>query len=363
MGQRDSDYLRFREAIDHFRIAHDLWQQSIDQFGSSPGRQSLLATIELYACRAYRRSQRYDLAFQSGMRAESIFRSLWAQEPDQLLYGAQLQLASQELGLAYLDMRKPAEAIAEFAKARQTLKALSSNPGCQVSQAVHFKGLLAEVDYNVKVATDSDTVGFARTRREVIEEAYEIYDKLSFVWPVPLRVQRIYADVCFNKAVYQEQDGLQPDLGLLRKSAKMWDEFNSASPGAMDARGFLVIVRRKLAEVLESRGEPEEAAHWRALSLTTARGDADLLFEIGLEYARMLAQVDRLPLRLDASQRTRLRKSLADDTIALLREAVAVGFKDAGRLRSEPLLTPFRTNAAYQALLAAPELPRDVFAP
>lgn len=67
----------------------------------------------------------------------------------------------------------------------------------------------------------------------------------------------------------------------------------------------------------------------------------------------MLAQVDRLPLRLDASQRTRLRKSLADDTIALLREAVAVGFKDAGRLRSEPLLTPFRTNAAYQALLAA----------
>ena len=303
------------------------------------------------------------LPIQLPIALTALFQLAGKLEPDQLLYGAHLQLTSQELGLAYLDMAKPAEAIAEFEKARQTLKALASNPACQVSQAVHFKGSLAEVDYNVKVATDSDTVGFAASRREVIEEAYEIYDKLSFVWPIPLRVQRIYADVCFNKAVYQEQDGLQPDVGILRRSEKLWDGFNTASPGAMDARGFLVIVRRKLAEVLGSRGEREEAAHWRALSLTTARKDADLLFEIGLEYARMLAPVDRLPLRLSASQRTRLRKSLADDTIAMLREAVAVGFKDAGRLRSEPLLAPFRTDPAYQALLAPPELPRDVFAP
>ena len=215
---------RFREAIDHFRIAHDLWRQSIDQLGTNPSRQALLGILELYASRAYRLARRYDESFQSGMRAQSIFRSLWANQPDQLLYGAQLQLASQELGLGYLDVGKPADAIAEFEKARQALKALAGKPGCQVSQAVHFKGLLAEVDYNVKVATDSDTVGFAATRREVIEEAYEIYDKLSFVRPLPLHVQRIYADGCFNHAVYQELDGLQPDVGLLRKSEQIWDD-------------------------------------------------------------------------------------------------------------------------------------------
>ena len=47
----------------------------------------------------------------------------------------------------------------------------------------------------------------------------------------------------------------------------------------------------------------------------------------------------------------------------MLREAVAGGFKDVGRLRSEPLLTPIQTDAAYQALLAASEMPRDVFSP
>jgi hypothetical protein len=87
------------------------------------------------------------------------------------------------------------------------------------------------------------------------------------------------------------------------------------------------------------------------------------LFEIGLEYARMLAPVDQLPLRLNASQRARLRHSLADDTIAMLREAVAAGFKDVGRLRSESLLAPIHDQAAYRELLASLELPRDVFAP
>ena len=186
-----------------------------------------------------------------------------------------------------------------FEQARQTLKALASEPGCQVSQAIQFKNALAEIDYNVKVAADADTVRFAAVRREVIEEAYEIYDKLSFVQPLALRVQRIYADGCFNKAVYPEQDGLPIDVALLRKSEHLWDEFNRAVPGGYEARGFLVIVRRKLAEVLESRGELQEAAHWRAISLTTAQGDASLLFEIALEYARMLAPVDQLPLRLE----------------------------------------------------------------
>ena len=42
MGQRDSDLGAFREAIDHFRVARDLMQKSIDQFGTDPSRQALL---------------------------------------------------------------------------------------------------------------------------------------------------------------------------------------------------------------------------------------------------------------------------------------------------------------------------------
>ena len=77
----------------------------------------------------------------------------------------------------------------------------------------------------------------------------------------------------------------------------------------------------------------------------------------------MLAPVDRLPLRLDASQRARLRERLADETIAMLCEAVAAGFSDVTRLSGEPLFAPIRDTAAFRAIIATRELPRDVFAP
>ncbi len=76
----------------------------------------------------------------------------------------------------------------------------------------------------------------------------------------------------------------------------------------------------------------------------------------------MLAPIDQLRLRLEDSQRARLRGQLATDTIAMLREAVAAGFTDVNRVRDEPLFTPIRGDAAYRAVLVTIELPRDVFA-
>ena len=124
----------------------------------------------------------------------------------------------QELGLGYLDAGKTAQAIAAFEKARQTSRRSQTLQGARPHRRSSSRATSAEIDYNMKVATDADPVRFAGTRREVIEEAYEIYDKLSFVQPLPLGVRRIYADGCFNKAVYQERDGDQIDIGLLRKS-------------------------------------------------------------------------------------------------------------------------------------------------
>ena len=52
-----------------------------------------------------------------------------------------------------------------------------------------------------------------------------------------------------------------------------------------------------------------------------------------------------------------------NDTIAMLREAVADGFDDARRLHGEAVLTPIRAEAAFRAISLAMSLPRDVFAP
>ena len=145
-------------------------------------------------------------------------------------------------------------------------------------------------------------------RREVIHESYEICDKLGFVQPLSVTLRRIYADGCLNVAFYQEQDGGQPDIALLRKSEQMWEEIRRLAPASFEARGFLVIARRELMHAATARANREEAVRWRDLSLTTARGDANLLFEIALEYARRIGPIDHPATTIDAPRRAALRQ-------------------------------------------------------
>ena len=260
MGQRDSDHGRLEKAIDHFQAARKLCESVLERCGPSPSRLNVLAIVELHACRAYRRSRRYDDSSAAGRKAVALHRDLLAAEPAQPMHRHYLQLSYQELGLGYLDAGKSGEAIAWFEKARQTLKSNAPAPGSPVSEAVQAKNILAVIDYNVKIATDADPVRFASRRREVIEESYSICDKLAFLQPLSLELRRIYADGCMNVALYQEQDGGKADVALLRKSEQIWEEARRVAPGSFEARGFLVIVRRKLADVLEAKGEHEEAA-------------------------------------------------------------------------------------------------------
>lgn len=363
MGQRNSDGGRFPEAIEHFQAARELSQSLIKRFGPNPMRAGLLGRARLYASRAYRRSRRFDESIEAAREAASLYRGLFARNPGEFDYGRALQLAYQELAFAYLDAAKVAEAVASFNEARKTLSSMAATPGCLVSRVVQIKSDLAVVDYNTKIATDIDTVRFAAERREVIEESYEICAKLGYVIPLSLELRRIYADGCLNVVFYQELDGGEPDITLLRRSERLWEESRRVVPGSFEARGFLVIVRRELATVLADRGEREEASRWRDLSLTTARGDANLLFEIALEYARRIGPIDLSPTTLDSPRRATLRQRAVNDTIAMLREAVASGFNDAGRLRSEAVLAPVRVDAEFKAIFHTMALPRDVFAP
>jgi len=128
------------------------------------------------------------------------------------------------------------------------------------------------------------------------------------------------------------------------------------------SRGFLVIIRRKLALLLAARGANEEASRWRSQSLTTARGDAGLFVEIALEYARMLGPIDRSPTKLGPRVLEDRRRRIVDGTIAMLREAVVDGFKDVGRLYTEEALAPIRSAPEFQAIVSDLGFPRDPFA-
>ena len=113
---------------------------------------------------------------------------------------------------------------------------------------------------------------------------------------------------------------------------------------------------------MAKRGEDKEASRWRAQSLSTARGEPGLLYEIALEDARMLARFDRVPGKASPGVRENRRRGIVMDILTMLREAVADGFKDAKVLGAEPAFSPLRGTREYQAILLDVEFPRDPFA-
>jgi serine/threonine protein kinase len=363
MGIRDFDQQQYREAIDHFMAAASVCQNTLKQFGPSPSRLNLLAYTRLNLCRVYRYTQRFNESSEVGREAAVLYRRLHADHPDQYDYGQNLQLTCQELGFGCLDIQKPDEAITWFEEARKTLRSMAATLAPLVSRTAQIQSDIAVVDFNVRMATESDTVRFAAPRRDVIHDAYEICDKLALVQPLSVSLRRIYGYACLYMALYQEWDGNEIDLTLLRKSEQLWEEIRRVDPAGGEARGYLVIVRRKLAEVSAARGDREEASRWRPLSLTTARGDADLCYEIALEYARMIGPIDRLPTTLSAHRRGIVRQGIVDDTITMLHEAAAAGFKDAPRMRDDLPFAPIRSLAAFEAISADVQFPASPFAP
>jgi hypothetical protein len=234
--------------------------------------------------------------------------------------------------------------------------------GGLISRMASIQEMLAQVDHNLRVAYDSDLVRYAGPKREVVQEAYQICDKLGLVQPLSLNLRHAYAGSCLCMAYYQEEDGKSLDLDLIRKAEQLWASLLRDTPADMESRGFLVIVRRKLADELESKGQRDEAMRWRSQSLTTARGDANLFLEIAVEYARPLSSLGRLLCQLNPHQVRAHRQRSLENTIAMIREAVADGFKDARQLRDDPRLAPVRSDPEFQAIVSDLEFPAQPFA-
>jgi hypothetical protein len=350
---------RLTEAEQAFLAARATWQALQKEFGPRTTCSSLEARTELYLCRVYQWTNRRNDGLAAGRHAIDIYRNLVHDHPEDYEFGHQLNLAHQEVGFLQLNAGVTDLAIHELEQARQTLEQMAASHAKIVSTRARILGELAKVDYNVRVATDADMVRYDALKRAVITESYEICDKLSLVEPLTLELRRVYADGCFNLALYHADDGGQVDIRLLEKAEQLWEGIRAEAPEDMVARGFLVIIRRKLALVLAADGNEVAASRWRAQSLSTARGQGELFYEIALEYVRMLGPIDRVPGKLAPSVRQARRQQVVDDTMAMLREAIADGFHDAKRLRTEEAFSPIRHTPEFQATVAGLEFPKN----
>jgi len=315
-----------------------------------------------YLCRAYP-SERFDEMIATGQQAVTIFQSLVHEKPDSGDYAWQLFQACEELGLKYLTAEKWQEAICSLTQARQTLKDWAARPMELVSRMAVIQGGLAEVDFNLTEAYDSDPVRYAGPRRAMAEEIYKIGDKLSLLGPLLGNLRVAFARSAFDVFQYEQDDGRQPDLELLVTSERYCAAIHHDAPANDDYRKWLVQARRQLAFELEASGHYDQAAHWQSQALTPARGRPELFYQLALTYATNAGIAGKDPTKLGASQLEARRARLSADAVAMLREAVADGFRDARRLRNEPKLDPIRSDPGFAAVLAGLDFPADSFAP
>jgi serine/threonine protein kinase len=372
-----------RQAIDAFLAGKDLSERQIGVVASQrrDGFVYSLALNEIYLCRAHRtlavqykdgadRREQIRKAVEYGNQAISHFQALVDRNPDYYQYGSQLHVALQEVGDMYAaaeQVNDPIAAIPYYNRSRETLKAMAVRHGKLVSRVAAIYRLLVTVDFNLQLAYNADLARYYDgPRRAIFSEILEICDKLSLVQPLSPELQKVHAQACLAMVDYQSLDGERPDIALCLRAEPIWDQLYRGDPRNIEAAGMLAVARRTLADVLEERGQPGDAARWRCRSLEPVRGNPELFYILAANaYAVTARYVVVLPTKLGRDQIEKQRGHAIAEGIAMLREAIAAGFRDLGRLRNDPQLAPMRGSPEFHALILEIldlQFPADVFA-
>ncbi len=351
---------RLSEALAECLAARADYDAAMARGDRSTGTLDLAAKNLLYLCRIFG-SLRLEESLAAGRQAEAIFQALVREQPHHFDHAWQLSLAQEELGIHLSAARRWPEAIRSFEAVRRTLMEMAARHGKLVSRMAQIQGRIAEADFNLIGAYESDPARYAAESRRLTAEAYEICNKLGLVQPLSWNLRIVHPTTCFAMADYQAEDGRSPDIELLLKSHQLWEAFLRENPNSTLARASLVVVRRRLAEELADRGQTEEAASWARQSFDTVRGNAELLMSLAVTYAELARTTGTYPTRLDARQLAERRRRFVAAAVAMIRQAVADGFRDSARLRADSGLDAIRTDPDFQAILADLDFPTEAF--
>jgi serine/threonine protein kinase len=352
---------RNSQALESFHAAEAACQRLYDIGDRRASTARLHGKIELYLRRALTNAGRADEALVRGRKAIEILVRIVGDHPNSFDDEWQLYLAHEELGNTGVAYGKWNLGIEEFKKSRDIVLAMAAHHRDLVSRMATIQRSLAQADFNLREAYDSDPVRYAPERKQLAREAYTICDKLSLVQPLHGNLKIIYAQESFEIEDYQEEETGERDVDLLLKSEQAWVSLVNEGSTYESTHTSLIIVRRRLAELAEGRGQHHEAARWLLKAREAAGANPDVFYEVAKEYAKRTLAIGVLPTRLTATQLQSRRQRFLDESIATLREAVAAGFKDAKSLRAAPELAPIRQTPQYESILADLEFPSRGF--
>ncbi|MCS6975661.1 MAG: tetratricopeptide repeat protein, partial [Gemmatales bacterium] len=337
---------RFKEAQEELNAAIDLYECLIDESKTLSHFRVDLANSYNNRANLFTSFGQLSKAENDYQRALALYQAFTSEYPFHSECRANMANTHNNLAILYWRRNQLPEAEKEFGAAIEIEKRLvgdfPARPDFRMDLArtlsnrasVYLqKGMLKEAE--------SDLIGAVDLQMQLVNQFSDQPDRHNEL-----------AGTCVNLALLLRQRG---DLAGAKQRLLAGRPHHlaalAADPRRQDYRQFYHNHLRLLAEVHASLLEREDV-----LRLTSVRRDvgwhpASDAYSAACTLCRCCDIVEKHDM-LDAEQQQAARQFYADHAMAMLRDAVSKGFRDAKRLRQDPALAPLRDRQDFQALLA-----------
>jgi serine/threonine protein kinase len=398
VAQAHADARRLEEALPWLEKARAI-REGQTAHGTVPGdAHEHLAITCVYTGNLQRQLKRPGAALASCRRGIEVDKQLADRYPNEPRYTVALAEAYWELSSVQEAARQPQAAIAAMEQSCAVLEEFIARKSARGNDLSTVQGSLAKSYYNLALALQPSLLQQVRTR-QVWRKARDLLGALLVVQPADTELRYLLGISCFNLSQLEWLTSKPEEiLALLRQACDNLEEVVRAQPNDQSTQTELVQALETLGSGLRRRGRRDEAAAvfqravdqqrlvsakdskdgaahkllgqlsrtliqvqrergrpadavaaalaWREHS----RGDADQLYQIASELAQCLPAPGKGQSQLTPGQTAEFQK-YADHTLATLRQAVAAGFRNAYRLRTDSALSPLRSRAEFQTLL------------
>ena len=248
------------EAAVAFESAIRVCEEAIRRGDRGPLIRLDRARALVYLGRARLQGGRPADAVEPIRRAIATYQALLDQSPSDYSYVDPLYLAHEELAFAYQGLKRWDDVIACHEAARAVIEAAARRHRGVVSRMAAIQGTLAVVNFNLAQAYGSDPARYYRKYRAMFAEAYDICDKLELVQPLSDNLELVLVYGLYQKADFRVEDGEPPDPSLLERAERLCQELCVKQRWNASHRTMLVLIRRDLADALETLGRPARGA-------------------------------------------------------------------------------------------------------
>ncbi len=357
LGETDDAVKVFQQAIAAHEELRRVGQREAKMFPPLASVEEELAWEYNNLAVALRRAGRWPEAARLYKQSAGVWEDLARRFDQNVNYRYGLGSAYANLGVNYHDTGHPAEALGAYRRGitdlRRAITLHQAQPTRSNDERVRLYAALAlHLNGLGSLYTETGDRGKARA---ALEEARTVLADLARDNP---DVAVVRERLAHTHGLLGDLETAEGDLDAALRSFEKALELTKAGPGAASGKspqvGSAAAYHRDIGMVLLKRGRYPEALDSlrkaQALGEQAASATPDWRYYFAGLEALFSSAAGRGKATLSAEEEAERRRH-AERAVQLLREAVALGYRNAARMKRDPCLSPLRDRPDFQKLV------------